>query len=57
MKLTLNALATALLLSTSASALAASTVDLTVKGVITPNACTPGLSGGWVKDHRQAHPH
>ncbi len=51
MKLTLNALATALLLSTSASALAASTVDLTVKGVITPNACTPGLSGGGMVDY------
>lgn len=51
MKLTLNALATALLFSTSASALAASTVDLTVKGVITPSACTPGLSGAGVIDY------
>lgn len=51
MKPTLNALATALLISTSASALAASTVDLTVKGVITPNACTPSLSGTGVIDY------
>ena len=51
MKLTLNALATALLVSTSASSLAASTVDLTVKGVITPSACTPGLSGAGVIDY------
>ncbi|WP_455827203.1 DUF1120 domain-containing protein [Pseudomonas graminis] len=53
MKLTLNALATALLIGTSASALAASTVDLTVKGIITPNACTPrlGLSGSGVVDY------
>lgn len=51
MKLTLNALATALLLSSSASALAASTVDLTVKGIITPNACTPSLSGAGVVDY------
>lgn len=51
MKLTLNALATALLLSTSASAVAASTVDLTVKGVITPNACEPSLSGNGVVDY------
>ncbi|NWB51573.1 DUF1120 domain-containing protein [Pseudomonas sp. F8002] len=51
MKLTLNALATALLISTSASALAASTVDLTVQGVITPNACTPSLSGSGVVDY------
>jgi len=51
MKLTLNALATALLISTSASAVAASTVDLTVKGVITPNACEPSLSGNGVVDY------
>jgi hypothetical protein len=51
MKLTLNALATALLISTSASALAASTVDLTVKGIITPNACTPSLSGAGMVDY------
>lgn len=51
MKLTLKALATALLISSSASAVAASTVDLTVKGVITPNACTPALSGSGVVDY------
>ena len=51
MKLTLKALATALLISASAAAMAASSVDLSVKGVITPNACTPSLSGGGVVDY------
>ncbi|PQZ95488.1 MULTISPECIES: DUF1120 domain-containing protein [Pseudomonas] len=40
-----TALATALLV-TGAQALAASSVDLTVKGLITPSACTPVLSNG-----------
>ncbi len=47
----LIALASALLITGTAPAFAASTVDLTVKGIITPNACTPGLSGGGVIDH------
>ena len=51
MKLTLKALATALLISASAAAMAASSVDLSVKGVITPNACTPSLSGDGVVDY------
>lgn len=51
MKLTLNATVTALLLTSSAVAVAASTIDLTVKGVITPNACEPSLSGNGVVDY------
>lgn len=51
MKLTLNALITALLIGSSASALAASTVDLTVKGLITPNACAPSLSDSGMVDY------
>ncbi|SEM32333.1 Protein of unknown function [Pseudomonas sp. ok272] len=45
------ALATALFLTCAPSAFAASTVDLTVTGKITPSACTPSLSGGGVVDH------
>lgn len=48
---TLNALIATLLLGTCAQALAASTVDLTVTGTITPNACTPSLSGSGVVDY------
>ena len=44
-------LSTALLLTTASSAFAASSVDLTVKGLITPSACTPLISGGGVVDH------
>lgn len=51
MKTTLATLTTALLLSTVSSAYAASTVELTVKGLITPAACTPNLSSGGVIDH------
>lgn len=42
---------TALLLLGSANALAASSVDLTVKGLITPSACTPALSNGGAVDY------
>ncbi|MGU3309465.1 DUF1120 domain-containing protein [Pseudomonas sp. M5A4_2d] len=42
---------TALLLLGSANALAASSVDLTVKGLITPSACTPALSNGGSVDY------
>ncbi|MBZ9781436.1 DUF1120 domain-containing protein [Pseudomonas sp. REP124] len=41
----------ALLISTAPLALAASTVDLTVKGKITPIACTPGLSNNGLVDY------
>ncbi|WP_122802093.1 DUF1120 domain-containing protein, partial [Pseudomonas viridiflava] len=47
----LIAVASALLITGTAPAFAASTVDLTVKGIITPNACTPGLSSGGIIDH------
>jgi type 1 fimbria pilin len=48
---TLSALATSLLLISSPAAFAASSVDLTVKGLITPSACTPNLSSGGIIDH------
>lgn len=51
MNTTRNALAALVLLGTSASAMAASTVELIVKGVITPNACEPSLSGNGVVDY------
>ena len=44
-------LTTALLLAASTGAWAASTAELTVKGLITPSACTPSLSNGGVIDH------
>lgn len=50
MNKTLNTLFGAMLLTASASAFAASSVDLTVTGLITPSACTPGLSSGGVVD-------
>ncbi|MGJ7513324.1 DUF1120 domain-containing protein [Pseudomonas baetica] len=50
MNKTLNTLFGALLLVGSTSAFAASSVDLTVTGVITPSACTPGLANGGVVD-------
>lgn len=46
MNKTLNTLFGAMLLAGSASAFAASSVDLTVRGSITPSACTPTLSSG-----------
>jgi hypothetical protein len=51
MKTLFSAAATSLMLLTCATAHAASTVDLTVKGLIVPSACTPNLSGGGVIDH------
>lgn len=41
----------ALLVASSATAFAASSVDLTVKGLITPSACTPALSNGGAVDY------
>ncbi|MBD8192326.1 DUF1120 domain-containing protein [Pseudomonas fluorescens] len=41
----------ACLLLASPAAFAASTVDLAVKGLIVPSACTPSLSSGGVIDH------
>jgi type 1 fimbria pilin len=43
---TLNALFATLLLTGAGTAHAASSVDLTVRGLITPSACEPTLSGG-----------
>ncbi|PRA28750.1 DUF1120 domain-containing protein [Pseudomonas poae] len=51
MNKTLTSLVASLVLSSATSVFAASSVDLTVKGLITPSACTPSLSGGGVIDH------
>ncbi|NNA65060.1 DUF1120 domain-containing protein [Pseudomonas gessardii] len=51
MNKSLNLVGVALLLASSTSTWAASTVDLTVKGLITPNACTPAVSAGGMVDH------
>ena len=51
MKTRLTTLAASVLLLHSANTFAASSVDLTVKGLIVPSACTPSLSGGGVIDH------
>ncbi|AHC33798.1 MULTISPECIES: DUF1120 domain-containing protein [Pseudomonas] len=51
MKKPLAALATLVMLATSGAAVAASSVDLTVTGLITPTACTPSLSANGVVDH------
>lgn len=50
MSKSLNTLFAALLLSSAGNVLAASSVDLTVKGLITPSACEPTLSNGGVAD-------
>lgn len=50
MSKSLNTLFAALLLSSAGNVLAASSVDLTVKGLITPSACEPTLSNGGVVD-------
>ena len=47
---TLNALFATLLLTGAGTAVAASSVDLTVRGLITPSACEPTLSNGGVAD-------
>ena len=51
MKTLLGALTGATLLFATTTTFAASTVDLTVKGLIGPSACTPSLSSGGVIDH------
>jgi hypothetical protein len=50
MRNTLITLTAALLAAGSSAAFAASSVDLSVKGVITPSACVPTLSAGGVYD-------
>lgn len=47
----LAALAGALLIAHAAVALAASSTDLSVKGAITPSACTPSLSNNGLVDY------
>ncbi|VVN22466.1 hypothetical protein PS664_04385 [Pseudomonas fluorescens] len=51
MKTLLNSVAASVMLLTCATSYAASTVDLTVKGLIVPSACTPSLSSGGIIDH------
>ncbi|MBW1247694.1 DUF1120 domain-containing protein [Pseudomonas tolaasii] len=51
MKDSLIALAGVLLIAHGTLALAASSVDLSVKGAITPSACTPSLSNGGLVDY------
>ncbi len=51
MKISVSVLSSALLLTMTSLAFAASSVDLTVKGLITPSACTPSLSQGGVADY------
>ncbi len=51
MNTVLKSVAVALLAASSATAVAASSVDLTVKGLITPSACTPALSNGGTVDY------
>lgn len=51
MNIAFKSLATTALLIASAHTFAASSVDLTVKGLITPSACTPALSGGGTVDY------
>ena len=46
-----TAFITTLLVGTTQGALAASAVDLTVKGTLTPVACTPGLSNNGLVDY------
>lgn len=51
MKKYLAALSSTALISVAPFALATSSTDLTVTGVITPQACTPSLSGGGMVDN------
>ncbi|WP_330209136.1 DUF1120 domain-containing protein [Pseudomonas sp. AM4(2022)] len=51
MTISVSVLSSALLLTMTSLAFAASSVDLTVKGLITPSACTPSLSQGGVADY------
>lgn len=51
MNTAIKSLTAALLLAGSTNVFAASSVDLTVKGLITPSACTPALSNGGSVDY------
>ena len=46
-----NLLASALILASAGHAMAASSIDLSVKGSITPSACTPSLSSSGTVDY------
>ncbi|MFL1504653.1 DUF1120 domain-containing protein [Pseudomonas sp. S191] len=46
-----SALATTLLIIGAGPVFAASSIDLTVQGLITPSACAPSLSSGGIVDH------
>lgn len=51
MKMPLSTLIAGLLLAGASQAFAASSVDLTVTGLITPSSCTPTLSNGGALDY------
>ncbi|MFL1504663.1 DUF1120 domain-containing protein [Pseudomonas sp. S191] len=51
MKMLFPAVTAAVLLTAATGVSAASSVDLAVKGLITPSACTPNMSNGGVIDH------
>jgi len=51
MKIIPHALTMAIIVLTSPLTFAASSTDLTVTGLITPNACTPNLSSGGIVDY------
>ena len=50
MSITRNLLVSTLILASAGQAVAASSIDLNVKGSITPSACTPEMSNGGVHD-------
>ncbi|MGR3888114.1 DUF1120 domain-containing protein [Pseudomonas sp. 1152_12] len=51
MSKSLNTLIGSLMLAAASTAFAASSTDLTVKGLIVPSACVPGLTNGGVVDY------
>ncbi|KTB68973.1 DUF1120 domain-containing protein [Pseudomonas sp. MAFF 301514] len=51
MKQSLSLVTSAFLLMGASNLFAASSIDLSVVGVLTPSACTPALSGGGMVDH------
>ncbi|MDO9347200.1 MAG: DUF1120 domain-containing protein, partial [Pseudomonas sp.] len=51
MSLSIKPLVATLLLVGATQAIAASSVDLAVKGLITPSSCTPTLSNGGAVDY------
>lgn len=51
MKYSLSLISSVLLITASSNLFAASTIDLSVVGTLTPSACTPALSRAGVVDH------